>query len=72
MTNFERWCEMAVDAQNTPHVIGEMRKPEGIDSFDSEAGTSVKSPEPYLLLDQMTIGSGKNLDRPTGSESYVW
>ena len=47
---------MADDDQNTPDVIQEMRKPEGID-MDSKSGkpvdgTFVKSSEPYLFLDQ--------------------
>lgn len=41
---------MAVDVQNTPHVIAELRKPEGIDTYIG--GTFVKPPEPYLFLDQ--------------------
>lgn len=57
---------MAVDAQNIPRVIAELRKPEGIDGRalthhlarvavlrTGKTGTSVKSPEPYLLLDQI-------------------
>jgi hypothetical protein len=61
--DFERWCEMSADEQNTPRVIAEMRKLEGIDGTNDRpyrvgkrTGTTVKSPDSYLFLDQMKEG----------------
>lgn len=43
---------MSADEQNTPHVIGVMRKLEGIDPVDTDGRTTVKSPDSYLFPDQ--------------------
>lgn len=47
---------MSADEQNTPHVIGVMRKLEGIDADKEgvlrEGRTTVKSPDSYLFPDQ--------------------
>lgn len=70
---------MSADEQNTPHVIAEMRKLKGIDRIKdwpetagNRTGTTVKSPDSYLSLDQLKFET-RNFNRAKGIKvEAIW